>query len=370
MTRAHLLVALLALTSLLGCGARTSLNTPEPSPRPPVCGDRVVGEGEACDDGNASSADACVEGCELARCGDGLKRKGFEACDDGNSINTDGCRNTCALPSCGDGVVDPGEECDDGNAIDTDACPSLCLFAQCGDGFVQQFFEECDEGAANSDRPAFELTQGPLARPVAPVRREASAEGFYAYKSASGHTGFEAAGASRLFLYRDLGSGLLSLVTEHGIDQDATGIEQPKSRVTQSFLFLPSQVYIALTDDNDEKELVKDSPTSVRGDWRFHGNTDGGVLSALTSPGEWSIDVALGEVEGIGEWTYVDANGSLVTLETASTATLTSFEKASACRLDCTVPRCGDGILDGGEICDDGNTAGSDGCSADCQSTD
>jgi cysteine-rich repeat protein len=37
-----------------------------------------------------------------------------------------------------------------------------------------------------------------------------------------------------------------------------------------------------------------------------------------------------------------------------------------ACRTDCTRPRCGDGVTDGGESCDDGNTASCDGCSAMC----
>jgi len=33
-------------------------------------------------------------------------------------------------------------------------------------------------------------------------------------------------------------------------------------------------------------------------------------------------------------------------------------------------PRCGDGHLDGGEICDDGNNVSGDGCSSDCRSTE
>ena len=51
-----------------------------------------------------------------------------------------------------------------------------------------------------------------------------------------------------------------------------------------------------------------------------------------------------------------------------ATAVLTAFDSPSACRLDCTVPRCGDGVLDGGEICDDGNNAGGDGCGPTCTS--
>jgi cysteine-rich repeat protein len=33
-------------------------------------------------------------------------------------------------------------------------------------------------------------------------------------------------------------------------------------------------------------------------------------------------------------------------------------------------PMCGNGVLDAGEVCDDGNTVSGDGCSADCQSTE
>jgi cysteine-rich repeat protein len=38
----------------------------------------------------------------------------------------------------------------------------------------------------------------------------------------------------------------------------------------------------------------------------------------------------------------------------------------ASCRLDCTQGRCGDGVVDPGELCDDGNTAAGDGCRADC----
>lgn len=40
----------------------------------------------------------------------------------------------------------------------------------------------------------------------------------------------------------------------------------------------------------------------------------------------------------------------------------------TSCRTDCELPRCGNGVLDPGEACDDGNLAGADGCSADCRS--
>ncbi|MEO0324090.1 MAG: hypothetical protein AAF447_14105 [Myxococcota bacterium] len=43
--------------------------------------------------------------------------------------------------------------------------------------------------------------------------------------------------------------------------------------------------------------------------------------------------------------------------------------ETAACNVDCTLPACGDGTLNvsAGEECDDGNTAGGDGCEADCR---
>lgn len=350
-----------------GCGARTSLSVPEPAPRLPECGNGIPEAGEACDDGNDIPGDACVSQCALAVCGDGIVREGFEPCDDGNRNDADGCRNNCALPTCGDGIVDAGEECDDGNNNDGDDCPSLCLWAKCGDGFVHQGIEECDGGASNLSLPAYLLTQAGISIPVLPVERGKDIEAFYSYKSASAHTGFEAAGESRFYLYRDTGGTGLHLVIHHGIDIDATGIEQPEAKVRQTIEHLPSSTYVSLSDDFEE-EFKKDSPTSAKGNWDFVKNTDGGVLSSLPAPGAWSIDISSEFIKGIGIWNYVDKNGELIPLSPDMKATLTSFEKAAACRQDCTFPRCGDGIVDAGEICDDGNTSGGDGCSADCSS--
>jgi cysteine-rich repeat protein len=40
---------------------------------------------------------------------------------------------------------------------------------------------------------------------------------------------------------------------------------------------------------------------------------------------------------------------------------------ADRCRTDCRMARCGDGVIDGGELCDDGNTVSCDGCTFDCR---
>ncbi len=134
----------------------------------PGCGDAVTDADEGCDDGNANSddtPDACRTTCQPSGCGDAVVDSG-EGCDDGEANDDaapDACRTNCQPAGCGDGIVDAGETCDDGNAVTeicdygeactvcTDACvegPGEEQF--CGDG-VLNGPEECDDGLGNDD---------------------------------------------------------------------------------------------------------------------------------------------------------------------------------------------------------------------------
>ncbi len=73
--------------------------------------DGTVDLGERCDDGNNDTGDGCTPFCELEPDCSGIK-------------STDGCSSTC-----GDGMIlasDVNEECDDGNVVDGDGCSSTC----------------------------------------------------------------------------------------------------------------------------------------------------------------------------------------------------------------------------------------------------
>jgi fibro-slime domain-containing protein len=73
--------------------------------------------------------------CQKTVCGD-KKIEGDEGCDDGNAIAGDGCGPTCqneptftagvADVVCGDGSITGKEQCDDGNTNDGDGCSSGC----------------------------------------------------------------------------------------------------------------------------------------------------------------------------------------------------------------------------------------------------
>jgi fibro-slime domain-containing protein len=74
--------------------------------------------------------------CHRTVCGDG-KREGSESCDDGNAMPGDGCAHDCksepvctgtsgCTSPCGDGLKLPDEECDDGNTRSGDGCSDKC----------------------------------------------------------------------------------------------------------------------------------------------------------------------------------------------------------------------------------------------------
>ena len=106
----------------------------------PVCGDGVIHDGEACDDGNDNSnsvADACRTNCEHAWCGDGVVDTG-ELCDPASLDDGPPCTDDCTWfeePICESCGVD--EEC-----WDIYGSPEwMCLAGVC----VQPELSHCDD---------------------------------------------------------------------------------------------------------------------------------------------------------------------------------------------------------------------------------
>jgi cysteine-rich repeat protein len=118
---------------------------------PVECGDRNVNEeaGEVCD----GESWGCDADCTLRECGDGYRNPQAEACDDGNTSACLGdclpdCSDTMVAPGCGNGLLDCGEGCDDGPDNGTCGyCAADCSapIGICGDG-VAECGEACDDG--------------------------------------------------------------------------------------------------------------------------------------------------------------------------------------------------------------------------------
>jgi cysteine-rich repeat protein len=126
----------------------------------------------------------------------------------------------------------------------------------------------------------------------------------------------------------------------------------------------------AVDVSDDPGEFVKTGPATAQGKWTFQNNSDGGVIGGLPFPGTWTITVDATFVKGITAWAWVRSDLTRVPLTMGNIVTIQAFDESSFCRTNCTIPKCGDGILDGGEVCDDGNTIDGDGCAGDCKHFD
>ena len=190
---------------------------------------------------------------------------------------------------------------------------------------------------------------------------------FYDYKSASSHTGLEQVSESRIYLYVDSNTGRLSLILTHGIDLDSSGLSQPSSTVNMDVVGLPSVVTVDLSDDSPS-EFSKSGAATAIGRWVFNQNSDGGILGGLPFPWVWKVTVTPTFMMGLTTWGWVRHDVQRIALKMTEPITIEAFDTSTFCRKTCTIPRCGDGTLDGAEVCDDGNTIGGDGCAADCKS--
>ena len=151
------------------------------------CGDGQITNDESCDDGNYADGDGCSatcqkepgfycptvgQPCEPFKCGNKAIDSG-ETCDDGNRVDGDGCSAACQTElgwicittgeACEPITCDSpsGTSCDDGNRVDGDGCSATCQIepgwicpdkihcyvAKCGDG-IAAGNEECDDGNA------------------------------------------------------------------------------------------------------------------------------------------------------------------------------------------------------------------------------
>lgn len=175
-----------------GCSAECTIEEGfrcegEPSTCTAICSDGLVRGSEQCDDGNVNPDDGCGPACTIENgyscdgepstcapgCGDGV-RIDPEGCDDGNDDAGDGCDPTCQVedgfactgsgpdscaPVCGDGMIVADESCDDEDTEAGDGCDASCTQETgwtcegepskctpvCGDGVVLGS-EACDDG--------------------------------------------------------------------------------------------------------------------------------------------------------------------------------------------------------------------------------
>jgi len=231
----------------------------------------------------------------------------------------------------------------------------------CRDG-VLDVGEECDAGEGPYAHPAIELRTSGIVIELSPVAGDTDAVNFYDYFDKSSHTGNENVSGSKLYFYRRYDESTTYLFTHHGIDFEATGYVQPEGKATFTISGLPESAYVLVSDDDGE--VVKDSATTVSAEWEFGLNTDGLVLGGIPFPGNWHIVLHPEFAYGIDTFTALSGDGYRTGLALVRDVELIASDEAGGCRRDCSLPFCGDGRLDAGETCDDGNDDDFDTCAS------
>jgi cysteine-rich repeat protein len=295
-----------------------------------VCGDGSIEAGEDCDDSNTANGDGCSANCGVesgftcigepsdcsSECGDGLVASD-EDCDDDDTDAGDGCSDTCTVengwscmgePSvcmtgCGDGIVAGTETCDDMNAVADDGCTSCAV----------------DVGFVCNGMPSVCELAGSCANPIV----------------ASNGFAFQVADPS---LYGDD----LTLTDASCVESTDMG---PK----------PDLVFSVALAAGDTLQVADSGSV----DTIMH------VTQACSN-----MEVCLESFDGFPQANEIDP-GLVFRATAAGTYTVIvdswSFAPTEDLDLLFTISPCGDGAIGPGEVCDDSDAMGGDGCSATCE---
>jgi cysteine-rich repeat protein len=366
------------------------------------CGDGVMNPGEACDDGNMINTDGCTNACALPTCGDGFMQAG-EQCDDGNMNNGDACLNTCMTARCGDSVVRTGvETCDDADNDDGDGCsancsvetgyacsmePSQCATV-CGDGIIVGS-ETCDQGGMNvADGDGCSATcaieMGYICFGTPSICLDSCGNGTVEAGEQCDDANLVFGDGCNSFCQFDIGCGAgetqvaASNATSTPIPDVASGSTSVMITSNQIVSKVVAYVDISHNWDTDvdisltgprmiTRDLSSDNGNSDDNYTRtFFDDTAATSILTATAPftGRFRPEQSLGiggfrgQLAG-GPWTLTatdDAAGIAGNLNHWSLIMCTSLQ----------VPVCGNGNIDAGEECDDGNTVDNDACNNAC----
>jgi len=358
-------------------------------------GNGGVEQMEECDDGDRNSdsrPNTCRRDCRNPYCGDGVVDAG-EQCDDGlrNSWGPNGCRGPspgsrgCVLPTCGDGTIDDGEECDSGTARD-EGCSASCKLL-CGNGIIDHG-EECDNGPANSDTRSSECLTTcrlPWCGDGVLSPGEECDDGFF--NGQNGLNGLNGMCRAGCRLPR-CGDQIVDVALGEECDS-TTGCTPDCLLLCGNGQLDPEEecddgVHNSNTDGKCRTScrlpFCGDGVVDVsRGEQCDPTSTDFGCTTdCKLHCGDGVVDVAYGEKCDDGTLNDDTTPGACRTNcqlaycgdgvkepeEECDFGTQNGREDGDGCRPNCRLPSVGDGVVDvsAGEQCDDGNTENGDGC--------
>lgn len=258
---------------------------------------------------------------------------------------------------CGNGVVDSGEECDDGNRVNGDGCENTCKATNfCGDGTVQNpnsfgQAELCDNGVLNGTE------QSQCTRQCTPKAGQCQAlsPGYYKNNDGCSNGAGSSVWADEVNTLSDSFFDVFVSITGEQMcvalaDNCTSGSDVDKSRCKAKRHLLA-----------DEADVSK---SRLRLDALLAGVDDGNAaFDALLLSATSTVSQALSAVEQI----VSNSSSTKAQLDRAQYVAMrvyTWYENENPDRPECVLPGLGNGVLETGEECDDGNLIPKDGCSA------
>ncbi|MFT6627079.1 MAG: cysteine-rich repeat protein [Flavobacteriales bacterium] len=332
----------------------------------PVCGDAITDSDEECDDANSNNVDACSNACTLPICGDGIQQ-GDEECDAGDAnsdTEVDGCRTTCEVAFCLDGIVDTGEECDDGNDDNDDGCSLICRTPGCGDGALQEP-EGCDDGNVINDDLCSNVCELPVCGDGIRQGDEDCDDG----------NDIEDDECNSACVASVCGDGIINISSRE--DTFASPLIENPFGATGPVCDDGQSCFADVCNYADAPNAPEHGLCQALGyDFTVEivwGNGEGADSVVMPSVFNWvCTDFVCGPSGNTDSTDNCSAGEMLNTItcfgggpESCDDGDLNADE-ADACRTDCSDPTCGDGIVDSGEACDDGNDDNLDACSNIC----
>lgn len=287
-------------------------------------------------------------------CGDGVQDND-EDCDLGHLRNSDvqanRCRKNCKLPECGDGVTDQGEECDDGagSARCTNGChvkvtlvnPFVCP--------AWGYKDSCKWGSlckewelCNSERP--NAQQSPINIDLSPKLGRGKFDLTHTYTDTN-------------ILLVNTGRGV-SFVNGN----------------PRNIFYSPKKAYTlqSIRFHTPSEHTINGKLADVEAQFHHVSQDDGtvAVISVLFNLGARSsfLDQFLFYLPGDTDCRC--GNGIVEAGEECDNGQANSNTRPEKCRLDCKLPRCGDNVVDRGEQCDHGVSNSNrprTTCTSDCQ---
>ena len=326
-----------------------------------TCGDGVIGGSEVCEVGQAIDAELCDSDTDVDSDGDGDKTNDedgsiAQVCADDCLSTEDDDSATCEAFECGNGVIDSGETCDDGSyngsyGFCDDDCTYDSTFS-CGDGSLAGG-ELCDCGSTSVSGLTYggssctQLNGTYDANPNSSCAWDCAGPASYCGDGTVDEGNGETCDSNTDSYDGELCVGGSEEGSECDDDDDCDGSGTCGDDGSNDWAAECETTNVCLAGDTSligypcTSNAYCDSSTSA-GD---------GECSTSTFPTTRTI-------------TCADDGENGETCGWNSPWSTTSFWKGVSCKASSD---CGDGVVDDGEECDDGNDDSTDSCTTECQ---